>query len=269
MFDVTALNIFADGSCYFSHRRGGVGIRFVFPDYMNKEEQDFAPEGYIGATNNEMELKACIMALKYLSKFNDLQQVSRIIINTDSSYVANHYKTAIYYWSKNKWYTSAGAPVQNIDLWKELLKEANKVHKRVDVQWVGRKSNEHSRAVDKLAKQSAKSATKRLPGFVDVRRKVSSKSVECGSVKMLGQKIYIRIITSKYLSSPHRIWRYKYEVMSPESEFYKNVDWIYYHGPLRKRYCYLVSLNKNNGYPQISKVLHKIEIKSMMPLSEP
>ncbi len=265
MADSNALNIYTDGSCYSSPRVGGIGIRFVFPEFMNKENKDFDFDGYRGATNNEMELKACIVALKQVSKFSDLQQVSRIIINTDSSYVADHYKTAGYFWSKNKWYTRAGAPVQNIDLWKELLKEANKVRKRVDVQWVGRKSNEHSRAVDKLAKQSAKNATKRLPGFVDVRRKLSERSVECGSVEMLGQKVYIRIITSKYLSSPHRIWRYRYEVISPKSRFYKNVDWIYYHSALRKRYCYLVSLNKNNDYPQISKVLRKIEIKSMTP----
>ncbi len=259
MTDETALNIYTDGSSFSSPRRGGIGIRFVFPYYMNKEEQSFAPEGYVGATNNEMELKACIVALKQVSKFSDLQQVSRVIIHTDSSYVADYYKTAVYFWSKNKWYTRAGAPVQNTDLWKELLKEANKVRKRVDIQWVKRNSNEHSKAVDKLAKQSAKNATKRLPGVVDVRRKLSNKSVECGSVKMLGQKISIRIITSKYLSSPHRIWRYKYEVISTKSRFYKNVDWIYYRSALRKRYSYLVSLNKNKDYPQISKVLRKLE----------
>lgn len=259
MTDENALNIYTDGSSLSSPRRGGIGIIFVFPDYMNKEEQDFAPEGYIGATNNEMELKACIVALKQVSKFSELRQVSRIIIHTDSSYVADHYTTAVYFWSQNKWYTRAGAPVQNTDLWKELLKEANKVRKRVDIKWVkGHSKNKHNKAVDKLAKKSAKNATKRLSGVVDVRRKLSNKKVEYGSVKMLGQKISIRIITSKYLSSPHKIWRYKYEVISKKSRFYKNVDIIYYPGPLRKRYSYSVSLNKNNDYPQISKVLQVI-----------
>jgi len=258
MTDENALNIYIDGSSSSSPRRGGIGIRFVFPDYMNKEKMDFDPEGYIGATNNEMELKACIVALQQVSKFSELQQVSRIIIHTDSLYVVDNYKTAVYFWSRNKWYTRAGAPVQNTKLWKELLKEANKVRKRIDIEWLRRRSNEHSRVVDKLAKQSAKKATKRLSGVVDVRRKLSNKSVEYGSVKMLGQKISIRIITSKYLSSPHKIWRYKYEVISKKSRFYKNVDIIYYPGPLRKRYSYSVSLNKNNDYPQISKVLQVI-----------
>lgn len=258
MPDENALNIYTDGSSLSSPRRGGIAIRFVFPDYMNKEEEDFAPEGYIGATNNEMELKACTVALKKVSKFRELKQVQRIIIHTDSIYVADHYKTAVYFWSQNKWYTRAGAPVQNTEQWKELLKEVNKIRKRIDIEWLRRRSNDHSKAVDRLSKKSAKNATKRLSGFVDVRRKLSNKSVEYGSVKMIGQKVKIRIITSEYLGSPHNTWRYKYEVISKKSKYYKNVDIIYYSGPLRKRYIYLVSLNKNNGYPQISKVLKVI-----------
>jgi ribonuclease HI len=79
MTDENALNIYTDGSCFSSPRRGGIGIIFVFPYYMNKEKQEFAPEGYIGATNNEMELKACIMALKQVSKFSGLQQISGLV----------------------------------------------------------------------------------------------------------------------------------------------------------------------------------------------
>ena len=39
---------------------------------------------------------------------------------------------------------------------------------------------------------------------------------------------------------------------------YIKVDIIYYPHVLRQRYSYSVSFNKNNDYPQISKVLHKI-----------
>ena len=132
-----------------------------------------------------------------------------------------------------------------------------KFYKIVEIEWEkGHSKSEHNKEADKLAKQSAKNATKRLPGFVNVRRKRSGKSVKPGSVKMLGQKITIRIISSEYLKQ-QQIWRYKYEVISKGSKFYENVDWIYYHEPLRQRFTYLVSLNKNNDYPRISKVLHK------------
>ena len=259
MADVNALNVYTDGSSYSSPRVGGIGIRFVFPESMYKEEVDFDFPGYKGATNNQMELEACIIALQQVSNFSELKQVSRIIIHSDSLYVVDNYNNAKYRWPQNKWKKKSGAPVLNTELWKQLIKNVRNVRKRVDIEWVQKRSkNKHNKTVDKLAKQSAKKATKRLSGVVDVRRKLSNKSVEYGSVKMLGQKISIRIITSKYLSSPHKIWRYKYEVTSKKSRFYKNVDIIYYPGPLRKRYSYLVSLNKNNDYPQISKVLQVI-----------
>ena len=38
MFDDNALNIYTDGSSYSSSRRGGIGIRLIFPQYMNKDE---------------------------------------------------------------------------------------------------------------------------------------------------------------------------------------------------------------------------------------
>jgi ribonuclease HI len=258
MFDPNALHIYTDGSSYSSPRRGGIGIRFVFPDYMNKVELDFCPEGYIGATNNQMELKACSEALEEVHKLNGLQRVSRIIIYTDSSYVVDNYPRAIYNWSRNQWRKRTDAPVENTDLWKELIKEVRKVHKRIEIEKVkGHSKNKHNKAVDKLAKISAKNATRKLPGFVNVRRKRSDKSVELGSVKMLGQRISIRIIIAKYLEAPHKIWKYKYEVVSKDSRFYKKVDEIYSHEPLRQRFTYLVSLNKNNDYPKISRVLNK------------
>ncbi len=262
MLDHNALYIHTDGSSYSSPRKGGTGIRFVFPDGMNKEELDFCPEGYIGATNNQMELEACIVALQQVLKFNELQQVSRIIIQTDSRYVVDNYKTAIHFWSKNKWHRKTGAPVLNVKHWKDLIRNMQKVYKKfykiVEIEWEkGHSKNKNNKADDKLAKKSAKNATKRLPGFVNVRRKRSDKSVKLGSVKMLGQRISIRIITAEYLVAPHKIWKYKYEVVSKGSSFYKNVDVIYSHEPLRQRFTYLVSLNKNNDYPQISKVLHR------------
>ena len=261
MFDDNALNIYTDGSCYSSPRRGGIGIRFIFPQHINKDKliNDFDFDGYKNATINQMELNACIVALQQISDFSELCQISRIIIHTDSLYVVNNYKRAVYNWSRNKWGKSTGAPVLNAVLWKELIKEVKKVRKRVDIEWIkGHSKNEHNKAADKLAKKSANNASKSLTGFVDVRRKLSNKSVEIGSVKMLGQKISIRIITSEYLEL-HKIWKYKYEVISKKSEFYKNVDIIYYRDVLRVGHIYLVRFNKDSGFSQITNVFREIE----------
>lgn len=44
---------------------------------------------------------------------------------------------------------------------------------------------------------------------------------------MQGQQLTIRVITSQFLRSPHQLWKYKYEVLSNESEFCGNVDEIF------------------------------------------
>ncbi len=259
MHDHNALNIYTDGSCYSSPRRGGIGIRFVFPDSMNREELDFQPDGYIGATNNQMELKACIEALNIAKNRGELNQASRIIIHTDSQYVVDNHYAACYSWPKNGWRTAKGTPVQNVDSWKELIKSEKKVRKRVDYYWVkGHSKNKHNKAADKLAKKSANNATKTLPGLIVVRRKISKKSVEYGSIKMLGQRIKIRVITAEYLRG-HKIYRYKYEVMSTKSKFYENVDIAYSSEILRTHRTYLVSFNTNSDYPQILRILGEVE----------
>jgi ribonuclease HI len=60
-----ALNIHADGSPYSHPRRAGMGIRYVTINSDGDEVvQSEEIPGHEGATNNEMELLACIKGLK-------------------------------------------------------------------------------------------------------------------------------------------------------------------------------------------------------------
>lgn len=62
--DDRALNIFTDGSSYNHPRRGGIDILFVDVDDNGDERLiEHCPPGYRNATNNEMELAACVEAL--------------------------------------------------------------------------------------------------------------------------------------------------------------------------------------------------------------
>ncbi len=105
MFTVeNALNIFTDGSSLGSPRRGGIGVIFVIIDSSGKEQvQDFQFTGYKNATNNEMELQACIMALKEAMKQNLPPNVTRVVIQTDSFYVVDNYMKAMFQWPKTRW----------------------------------------------------------------------------------------------------------------------------------------------------------------------
>ncbi|MEO1019278.1 MAG: RNase H family protein, partial [Pseudomonadota bacterium] len=60
-----AVNIYTDGSCLPNPRRGGVGYRYIVINEAGHEEwQDESPPGYKQATNNQMELLACVLALR-------------------------------------------------------------------------------------------------------------------------------------------------------------------------------------------------------------
>lgn len=63
--DDKALNIYTDGSSYSSPRVGGVGFMFIAVDDEGEQEtHEESPPGWKGASNNQMELQACIEALR-------------------------------------------------------------------------------------------------------------------------------------------------------------------------------------------------------------
>ena len=164
-----ALNIYTDGSSYSHPREGGMGVRFVFPEFLNREDlrEDLNLQGYKDATNNQMELKACSLAIQEASKLPEIKDIQQIVINTDSMYVVDNYARAMR-WSQNKWMKNCGQPVLNAELWKELLKNVKKIGKRIDFEWVkGHSKSQDNKAVDRLAKKSAKGMLK--PSFNKIK----------------------------------------------------------------------------------------------------
>jgi ribonuclease HI len=156
-----ALNIYTDGSSLSHQRLGGIGIRFVTCDSQGEEvTEDVELPGYKNATNNQMELHACVEALKEALRYKDLTLFDSIAIHTDSRYVVDNYRKAMFEWPKTRWTTRDGPPVLNADLWKDLIKQMKNCQPlRVNFYWVkGHSKDQHNKAVDKLAKKSAKRA---------------------------------------------------------------------------------------------------------------
>jgi len=260
-----ALNIYTDGSSLPHPRSGGIGIRFLTYNSLGEEvPEDVEVPGYKNATNNQMELYACVAALKEARRRNDLTLFASIEIHTDSTYVVDNYRKAMFEWPKTKWTTRGGPPVLNAGLWKDLVREIKHCKPlRVNFSWVkGHSKDEHNKAVDKLAKKSAKRALKSPLSVVTVRRKISSKSVEIGSVQMHGQRLRIRIITTEYLRV-QRLIRYKYEVISKRSNYYGNVDFIFSTLDMRAGHHYEVLVNKDSSIPTVLKVLRELERESL------
>lgn len=265
MLEEDTLNIYTDGSSYFSPRAGGIGIVFVIINSAGDEEviNEFDYPGYRQATNNEMELEACIKGLEEALNQAALQQYKNISIHTDSRYIVDNYKTAIFEWPKTKWKSRlTGRPILHVAQWKhlvKLIKQASQNRRKVNVNWVkGHSKDKFNKAADKRAKKSAKNPLNNPLSTVSVRRKKTLKTVEIGSIKMCGQRLMIRIITTEYLST-HRLWKYKYEVISKKSKYVENVDIIFSTEMLRDGHCYVVVLNKDTANPRITRVLDEVE----------
>jgi ribonuclease HI len=275
------LSVFTDGSGQSRPRRGGIGIRFVHTDGVGNETPfDLVVPGYAGETVNRMELQAIIVALRTIEKgrlpTNLLAEIRRIDVYTDSMYVAENLRNALYTWPRSQWTTREGAPVLNADLWKQLVRAYRRVQDllrlRVEIMW--RKghssSNPHNKVADKLAKQSAakpqQNATRVAPV---VRRKKSTRMTERGSVLMLGQKLTIHIIEAEYLRE-QRINRYRYEVMSRKSQFRGRVDVAFSDDPmLRPGHTYFVSMGADQGNPRIIKCYREIGAKTSPEANAP
>lgn len=259
-----AMNVYTDGSSFSHPRSGGIGIRLVFVNQEGLEEvEDISPPGFAGATNNEMELYACIEGIKQAMHHPAFNSFDYIVIHTDSQYVSDNYKKAIYEWPKLKWCNYHGRPVANVELWKRLTTMLMALHrrrKRFEFCWVeGHSKEKHNKAADKLAKESAKKAINPPLSVVKVRRKLSSKSVEPGCVPMLGQTLSIRVIT-EYNLKTQRLFKYKYEVVSEDSPYFGNIDIVFAERSiiLRATHCYSVKFNDNPNNPRIIEVIEEL-----------
>ena len=148
VIDEYALNIYTDGSSLSNPRRGGMGIRYIIVNSAGDEVvRDEVPTGYKQATNNEMELLACVIALRQVPADFLTSAVQRIVIYTDSQYVRDHINSARWRWPKQRWRSRYGRPIENVAIWKDLVKAVDKAPHRVDFKWVkGHAKNKHNKA---------------------------------------------------------------------------------------------------------------------------
>jgi len=132
--------IYTDGACSGNPGKGGWGAILMF-----KEHEKKISGGLKETTNNQMEIRAVIEALKTIKKPNE------IIINTDSKYVMDGITKWINGWKKNGWRTADRKPVKNSELWQELDEEVGK--HRIEWRWVkGHSGNKYNDIADELAR---------------------------------------------------------------------------------------------------------------------
>lgn len=138
------VSIYTDGACKGNPGPGGWAAVLIY----NKNEKEICG-GEKYTTNQKMELKAAIEGLKAL------KERCEVILYSDSAYLINAFKRGwLKKWQQNGWKTVTREPVENQDLWKELLKLC-RFHQ---VQWVkvkGHSDNEYNNRCDHLAQKAA------------------------------------------------------------------------------------------------------------------
>ena len=137
--ETKTVEIFTDGACSGNPGKGGWGAILRFKDRV-KELSGFEAE----TTNNRMELTAVIKALEAL-KFP-----CKVILTTDSLYVAKGITAWLPEWKMKGWRTANKKPVKNADLWQALDKLAS-AHE-IEWLWVkGHTGHAENERCDELA----------------------------------------------------------------------------------------------------------------------
>ena len=132
--------IYTDGACSGNPGPGGWGAILMYKD------KKLEISGYEArTTNNRMELMAPIQALARL------KEPCEVKVYSDSAYLVNAFRKG---WLDNgqqkNWLKSDKKPVENQDLWKEILKYAG-VHR---IEWIkvkGHADNPYNNRCDELA----------------------------------------------------------------------------------------------------------------------
>ena len=132
--------IYTDGACSGNPGPGGWGAVLIYQG-TEKEISGYCEH----TTNNRMEIMACIEALKCLKEH------CSVTLHTDSAYVCNAFNAGwLTNWQRNNWRKADKKPVENTDLWKELLQLTER-HAVTFVKVKGHSDNIYNNRCDKLA----------------------------------------------------------------------------------------------------------------------
>lgn len=156
MPDPHAIIVYVDGSAIKNPGgSGGIAGVVVYPENFNKEKEIIFRKGFKQTTNNRMELRACIEALKWIRFSGSKFDIQRKIIISDSEYVNTCWRNCLF-WRKNGWTSFDGLPVDNYRLIRELISARNSAGSGVELKWQLGKTDEYTKQVDQIAKSMSK-----------------------------------------------------------------------------------------------------------------
>lgn len=145
MAEKLVVSIYTDGACSGNPGPGGWAAVLLYGD---KEKEIWGSEKL--TTNNRMELLAAVQGLKALKR------PCKVNLHSDSAYLVNAFNNGwLKKWQSNGWKTARKEPVENQDIWQELLQLSD----IQEVTWIkvkGHSDNVYNNRCDKLAVDAIK-----------------------------------------------------------------------------------------------------------------
>lgn len=139
------VTIYTDGACSGNPGPGGWGCVL-----LHGEQRKELSGAEAHTTNQRMELTAAVAGLAAL------KQPCHVLLYSDSAYLINAFRQHwLDNWQKNGWLNSKKQPVENQDLWQELLR-LSRLHA---VEWrkvKGHAGDCHNERCDTLAREAVK-----------------------------------------------------------------------------------------------------------------
>ena len=136
--------IYTDGACKGNPGPGGWAALLLYKE-QKKEISGSEPH----TTNQRMELTAAVEGLRLL------KEPCRVRLYSDSAYLVNAFQQRwLEKWKINGWQTRNKQPVENQDLWRELL-NLSSYHR---VEWIkvkGHSTDANNNLCDRLAQEAA------------------------------------------------------------------------------------------------------------------
>lgn len=261
--DPHAVHIYTDGSCY--RNPGGIAgcaAIVVYPDHMEREEEQIVDFGCAESNNARMELLGCICALKWIRQNVPWYGVARVQIITDAQYVKDNVSRARE-WKKNGWRNQHGEPRENWDLWKQLLSAYSKAGISVNFEWTAGKKSPILRRVDKAAKRAAQRGGLNVdhgykPGTV-------ARSMVKGSATRFparGQSVIVRPYRKHVMAGGEN--KIRFDIFSEDTTTFVESCYAFatpaLAAELHRQHGYRVQFNDNPKYPQIIELLEEVSL---------
>jgi ribonuclease HI len=274
-FDLRALKIYIDGSCWKNPGgAGGFAARIEYPFGWDLPDELIDCTGYFETNNNRMELCACVFAYEWILEQGKNLSVQHVQIVTDSKYVFDNYHRAVG-WSTNGWRNVHGRPMENVDLWKDLLRVRRKLgfRIRVEVKLIAGKSTPITKMVDREAKAAAALPTEVDRGFRS--GKIGRAKNNTGKAGKLfpapGQEITIRV----YQTMPIRRGEQnvKFQLYSEQAKDFIEKFVAYADAALcnelHRQHAYVVHMNDIAAYPRILEIVGEVKETDLVLAATP